>query len=99
MIMRTNPQITTTEVFEGKDHLQNLKLKELNHFHLSILDHKNRYYKLEEVERYIEVKAVFTLFTYDKNNNNKKMKNEIEYPVIDCTKKDFDQNESTMQYY
>lgn len=58
----------------------------MNQIHYAILDHNDRYYKLEETTQYIEINLIHTTYYYV-NGVEKKAKKK--YPVRNCEPKDF----------
>lgn len=58
--------------------------------HYAILDHKDRYYSLNETKRYIDINMIYVLYYYE---DGKEKKNKTKLPVKDCISSDFDGDE------
>lgn len=96
MVLKINPYIASTEVSVA--HLTAEKrIGELNQIHYAILDHKDRYYSLAEVSRYINIKVVHQVKTYD--DNGKEHKKNSEFAMKDCDETDFVASKDEENYY
>ena len=71
---------------------------ERNQFHFAILDHEDRYYRLNETQRYINFSVVHVNYTYDPETK-KENKNTTYSSLVDCSKDDFDANMDQNAYY
>lgn len=61
------------------------RIGDLNQVHFAIMDHEDKYYTLEEVRPYIDIKLVLVEFGY----TNGKTKTSKYASVKDCTESDF----------
>lgn len=96
MFLREHPYIQTTE--KAIPTLTAIKLiDDLNHIHYSILDHNDKYYSLADVSRFINIKAVHQVKTYDENGKQKKKNTELD--LKDCDASDFEKSERERVYY
>ena len=54
----------------------------MNQIHFAIMDHNNKYYEVEETERFIDIKMVHVAFDY---KDGKKKKTNTYSNVKECT--------------
>lgn len=68
----------------------------MNQIHYAILDHKDKYFNLEETKRYIDINMIHVIYYYEKGKEKKK---KVKYPVKNCVKSDFDGNDDQRKYF
>ena len=71
----------------GPEMEQLYKMRDRNQIHFAILDHNDKYYKLDETKRFINFSIIHVNYTYDQNG--KEYKKTSYFPLKDCTKEDF----------
>ena len=86
MLVKDNPYLSSTETTIGEDVEQSNLIREVNQIHFAIIDHKDKYYSLNETSRYINISVIHTNFTY---NNTKETKNLTYSSLADCSMEDF----------
>lgn len=96
MILRKNTYIASTEVSVAQTTAEN-KIKDLNNIHYAIIDHKDNYYSLAEVSRYINIKIVHQVKTYDEDGKEKNTNREFD--LKDCEESDFVRSKDEKRYY
>ena len=77
-------------------------MKDLNQMHFAFLDHKDKYYKLEETRKYLDIKVVYNRYTYkmdDATGNYKESKKTTYARLKDCTEDDFNNSEVEKKYW
>jgi len=64
MYNKNKPYISSVQTLVDKAADQNFTMNELNQLHFAILDHKDKYYSLNETKRYLDIKVIYNRYTY-----------------------------------
>lgn len=90
MLSRYKPYIQSISV-EAPLEDQKFYLKDLNHIHYAILDHKDRYYSLEETLPYIKITTELKKFSYTEDETGVKEHVDVKRTQLEnCEAKHFD---------
>ena len=68
----------------------------MSHIHFAVIDHRDKYYTMEETVRYIEMKVVHVTYYYE---NGVEKKKKVYSNIRDCTEQDFIKEKFEHNYY
>ena len=94
MIMKERTYLQATEVPVPQQHDQKNKIKDMNQLHFAILDHKDRYYSVEEARPYIDIQLAHVNFSY----TDGKKKKFTYAKAKDCEMEDFRDYDQKVYY-
>lgn len=72
-------------------------IRDLNQIHYAVLDHKDKYWSLDEIKPYLNIEVVHQLKTYD-DDGKESRKNTI-MPMKACEESDFKGSPDEELYY
>ena len=95
MIFSRSQNLSSIEVSVGNKTTNN-KIGDLNQIHFAILDHKDNYYDLASIQKYINIQIVHQLKTYE---GPKEIRKNTVMQLKDCDESDFSRDEDQKRYY